>query len=84
MAQRQHYGTYTRLNLHVSADEAEVIGAALMKLTPEARAIWHNESTSTVRAVRARRKAIGDYLKDILACHADARKLFGYVQRGGK
>ena len=58
-----YYGTYNRLNLHVSASNKEVLRALYKKLKPVA----------LTRDQRMPRHAIA---RDILKCHCDARRLF--------
>jgi hypothetical protein len=58
-----YYGTYNRLNLHVSATPKMVLRALYKKLKPNARK----------RKFRENRHAIA---RDVLACHCDARAVF--------
>ena len=64
-----YYGTYTRLNLHVSANTREVIRAAYGKLAPKARTSEQREA----------RKA---FLRAMLTHHENARGLYRRVMRG--
>ena len=58
-----YYGTYNRLNLHVSATPKQVLRALYKKLKPSARK----------RKFRENRHAIA---RDVLQHHCDARSIF--------
>ena len=64
-----YYGTYSRLNLHVSASGRDVVRAAHKKLAPKGKS----------REQRAARHA---FLACMIMHHCNASRLFRMVARG--
>jgi len=65
-----HYtGLYNRLNLHVSADTKEVIKALRKRLNKKAK-------------LNINRVPRHEIIREVLACHLEARQMFNDVQSG--